>query len=94
MADKTLIRLRSGGIESVESESATVILDEQAERYFSTNAVGSILWKMLKDGTTREDLIEATLESFDGVERDDVEEDVDAYLARLDEFGLLEREAT
>lgn len=87
-----VIRLKSAGIESVESESATVILDEQTEQYFSTNAVGSMLWKKLKAGTTRDELVVTLLDAFEGIEREQAEHDVDAYLARLEEYGLLERD--
>lgn len=86
------LKLKSTGIESVESEDATIILDDQAEQYFSTNLVGSMLWHRLKRGATREELIAHVVDAFDNVELSEVEKDVDNYLAQLDRFGLLVKE--
>ncbi len=87
-----LFKLKSTGIGSVESEEATVILDDEAEQYFSTNRVGSMLWNRLKDGATREELIAHVVDAFDDVDPSKVEEDVETYLAQLEKFGLLVKE--
>lgn len=86
------LKLKSTGIESVESEEATIILDDEAEQYFSTNLVGSMLWSRLKRGATREELIAHIVDAFDDVEPSEAEEDVDNYIAQLEKFGLLVKE--
>lgn len=86
------LKLKSTGIESVESEEATIILDDEAEQYFSTNLVGSMLWNRLKRGATREELIDHIVDAFDDVEPSEAEEDVDSYIAQLEKFGLLVKE--
>lgn len=86
------LKLKSTGIESVESDEATIILDDEAEQYFSTNLVGSMLWNRLKRGATREELITHIVDAFDDVEPSEAEQDVDNYIAQLEKFGLLEKE--
>lgn len=88
------LRLKPTGIGSVESDEATVILDEQAEQYFSTNPTGSLLWKKLKTGTTREELISTILDEFDDADPSRVAEDVDNFVSQLERFGLLEKPET
>lgn len=86
------LKLKSTGIESVQSDDATIILDDEAEQYFSTNLVGSMLWNRLKVGATRDELIAHIVDAFDNIEPSEAEQDVDDYIAQLERFGLLEKE--
>jgi hypothetical protein len=84
------VRLRADRVTWREVEGEVVALDLQASTYFSANASGSVLWPLLLEGATRTELTDALVKSFDvGPEQAAV--DVDAYLASLDELGLLDR---
>lgn len=69
-------------------EGEVVALDLRREEYFVVNATGAVLWPLLTAGTTREALTECLSERFE-VPAERAAADVDAFLARLGDRGLL-----
>jgi hypothetical protein len=90
---REFFKLKESGVESVDSGESTVILDEIGEQYFATNPAGSMLWNRLREGTTREDMVDALIERYE-IDRSRAEQDVAAYITQLEEVNLLETTAT
>ncbi len=82
------MRLRSDSVAWNAVGDDVVVLDLASSTYFSTNATGSLLWKLLESGATRADLVDALLQRF-GVDQQMVERDVDAFLRDLKRAQLL-----
>lgn len=53
------------------------------------NETGAFLWEKLQNDITREELISALLEVYD-ITEDIAAKDIDAYIAKLEEAGLIE----
>lgn len=53
------------------------------------NEVSAFVWERLQQDTTREELLEALLNEYD-VSRETARKDLDAMIARLREYGLIE----
>ncbi len=67
-----------------------VILDVNSGRYFGLNDVGALIWDLLEHDTTRGDLVDAVLASFD-VGRDQAGSDIDDLITELVDRGLVDR---
>jgi hypothetical protein len=85
------LRLRTDELEWREIDSEIVILDGREAAYLTLNGAGALLWRRLAGSATRDDLVEALLESYE-VDRLTAAADTDAFLAALTEQGLLLRE--
>ena len=84
----TQLRLRSDAIWR-EANGEVLALDPAMSKYVSANASGGLLWKMLADGATRDQLVQALVDQF-GIERDVAARDTDAFIAELDQNGFLD----
>src|SRR5436190_23865580 len=91
MNDVTL-RLRSRALEWRVVEGEVIAIDGDTSQYLGLNGSGALLWQRLADGTTRSGLVELLLASF-SIEPAQAQADVDAFLASLEENGLLEHDA-
>jgi len=67
-----------------------VILDVNSGHYFGLNDVGALIWDHLEHDTTRDDLVDAVLASFD-VDRDQATSDIDDLVTELADRGLVDR---
>ena len=65
-----------------------VLLDLTSQRYFGLDEVGLAIWKGLEQGLAREVIIERLLDEF-AVERPRLEHDVEVFLVKLAEAGLV-----
>ncbi len=84
-----VLRLRKDAAAWREVDGEVLILGLDSSTYFSTNSSGSILWKRLADGATRDELVESLLATFD-VDEERAVADVDAFIGRLTASDLLE----
>jgi hypothetical protein len=84
----TQLRLRRDAIWR-DADGEVLALDSDLRSYFSTNATGTLIWKALVDGASREDLVALLMAQF-GVEADQAERDVDAFVGELAANGFLE----
>jgi hypothetical protein len=82
-------RLRTDGIAWHEIDGQVVLLDLRSSLYVSINASGSVLWKLLLDGSTRADLV-AELQRRFHIDEATATGDVDAFLASCEQRGLVE----
>jgi hypothetical protein len=87
-----VLKLRDEGLEWRILDDELVALDQPTSTFFTVNAAGRMLWRALAGGTTHEQLLALLIETF-GIERAVAERDLDAFLAALDERGLLGRES-
>jgi Coenzyme PQQ synthesis protein D (PqqD) len=88
----TTLRLREQGLNWREIDGELVAVDVPSSMYLTANPAGAMLWHALSAGATREELVEQVATTFE-IERERAEKDVDAYLADLEQRGLLEHEA-
>lgn len=56
------------------------------------NETGAFLWECLKEHKTRDDLADALMNEYTGAEKQEIEKDVDDFLAVLDKNGIIEYE--
>lgn len=55
------------------------------------NGVAEIIWKSLEKGMSFDEIVAVIKTEYDDVSQDVVEADVKAFLAKLEEYGILER---
>ena len=82
------LRLRTDDLEWREIDSDIVILDGRDATYLTLNGSGAVLWRRLAGSATRDELVEALLETYE-VDHSTAAADTDAFLAALCEQGLL-----
>ena len=82
------LRLRSDDVEWRVVGDEVIALHLPSSTYLAVNAVGATVWPKLVEGGTREQLVAAVLERFD-VDEATARRDLDAFLADLDERGLI-----
>lgn len=85
------MRLRNRDLASRTVGGSVMLLDLVTNRYHSVGGSGVVLVERLQDGVSSTDeLVEEMVSRFE-VSRERAAEDVEAFLARLDDNGLLER---
>lgn len=53
------------------------------------NPVGAFIWKLLENGATKEELVDAVLNEYE-IDRDTASNDIDKYIAKLREKNIIE----
>jgi hypothetical protein len=84
----TQLRLRDTDLHWREIDGEIIALEAQGSRYVAANGAGTVLWRALVNGTTRESLADDLVREY-GIERERAFGDVDRFLASLAEQGLL-----
>lgn len=84
----TELRLRDEALEWREVDDEVIAVDVRTSTYLSTNGSGTVLWRALAEGATRQQLVSALQQTFD-LEKARAEEDVDRFVTDLRERGLL-----
>jgi hypothetical protein len=82
------VKLRDDDLSWRQVGDEIVVLDLRSNAYLSINQSGTALWGLLVDGSTPATM-EARLVSDFGVDDDQARADVEAFVAMLDEQGLL-----
>lgn len=67
---------------------STLVLDVRTSKYLSVSGAGIVIWEMLAEGTTRDQIVARLLDEFD-VDADTAAMHVDTFLADLAQRGLL-----
>lgn len=83
------VRLRAGAVEWREVEGEVVALDLDSSEYLAVNRTGAVIWPLLVEGATREELAARLATSYT-IDRSSAERDVDRFLAALSQRGLLD----
>jgi hypothetical protein len=82
------LRLRADELVWREIDSELVAVDIASSAYLSANPTGALLWQMLAGGTTRAQLVDRLVESFE-ISSERAAADVDAFLQDLKARRLL-----
>jgi hypothetical protein len=83
-----LLRLRDEIVTWREIDGELVVLETEHSRYLTANPAGTLLWRRLAEGSTRDVLVRALVEAYD-VPVDIAGRDVDRFVAEVRSEGLL-----
>jgi hypothetical protein len=84
----TILRLNEKAISWREVDGEIIALQHESSEYLSTNGTGTLLWRSLAVGASREHLIGLIVSEF-GVDSGRATADTDAFLDALTAQGLL-----
>ena len=82
-------RLRETALPWREIDGEVIALDLGSGTYLKGNSAGSLLWKMLASGATRQELVARLVMEFE-VEPKHAHADVEMFVGELRSAGLLE----
>jgi Coenzyme PQQ synthesis protein D (PqqD) len=80
--------LREHELDRRDIDDEIVAVDAQGAVYLAVQGSGALLWRLLAAATTRDALVEALIETYD-IDSARAGDDVDEFLAMLNERGLL-----
>ena len=83
------MQLRPDAVAWREVDGEVIALGLESSTYFGTNSSGSLLWKRLAEGTTRAELVDALVTTFE-IEPQRAQTDVDAFVDDVRSRGLLQ----
>jgi hypothetical protein len=83
------VKLKADAVEWREVEGEIVALDLDSSEYLAVNQTGTVIWPLLVDGATREELA-AQLAGRYEIDQDTAERDVDQFVSTLSERGLID----
>jgi hypothetical protein len=86
------VRINSQDLVWKEIGEDIVVLHMSTATYLTINGSGRVLWRLLVDGATRQDLTDALVSTY-GIGAEQAGEDVDTFLSSLEECALLENQA-
>jgi hypothetical protein len=84
-----MLRLRPVRLSWRVIDDQVVVLDMAREEYFTVNPTGGVMWELLVEGATKEQLVAALTARFD-VDVDTAERDATDFVSSLKELRLLE----
>jgi len=84
----TEIRLNDVAVSWREVDGEIIALQHASSEYISTNGTGALLWRLLAEGTSRDQLIGLIVGTF-GIDLEQAAADADAFLDTLAARGLL-----
>ena len=82
------LSLREQDLDWRDIDHEIVALDVQGAAYLAVQGSGAVLWRLLANSTTRENLVETLVETY-GIDPATAGGDVDEFLATLSDRGLL-----
>lgn len=82
------LKLRDDDLSWRQVGDEVIVLDLRSNRYLSINPSGMALWEMLVDGSSPAAMANRLASEF-GVDQDQAEADVQAFVAMLSGRGLL-----
>jgi Coenzyme PQQ synthesis protein D (PqqD) len=84
----TELRLRDTELHWREIDGEVIALEARGSKYMAVNGPGTLLWRSLVKGSTRDDLADELVRAY-GIDRERASSDVDCFVEMLDEQGLL-----
>jgi hypothetical protein len=84
----TLLRLRQSDLHWREIDGEVIALESRVSRYVATNGAGTVLWRALLAGTTRDGLADELVREY-GIDRQRALADAERFLETLNELDLL-----
>ena len=85
----TQLRLRADSVHWQEIDGELIAFDVSGSQYLAANGAGTILWRALAGGSTRDALAQALVDAY-GIEHEQALTDTDAFVDQLAQQGLLE----
>jgi hypothetical protein len=82
------LKLKATDLHWREIDGEIIALEGRGSRYVAANGAGTVLWRALVDGATRDALADELVREY-GIERDRATADVDRFVEALGEQGLL-----
>ena len=74
-----MLKLRDDAIAWKETDGEVLLLDLASSTYLAVNPSATVLWRLLANGTTQDELVDALVGAFD-VDRDTATTDVADFL--------------
>ena len=88
-----MLKVKTGFILREVSETFIVLAVGERVKEFNgmitINETGAFLWKILENGATQEDLVNALIKEY-GIDKELADKDVDAFINKMKGAGLLE----
>lgn len=84
----TVLRLRDVDLHWREIDGEVIALEARRSTYLAANSAGTVLWRALVDGSTREGLADELVRTY-GIDRERATADADRFVDSLVEQGLL-----
>ena len=84
----TELRLRDSDVHWREIDGEIIALEAGGSKYVAANGSGTLLWRALAAGTTRDELVDELVRAYE-IDRARAEADTDTFLAQLREQGRL-----
>lgn len=85
------LRIRRDAVEWRQVEGEIVALDLRDSMYLAVNQSGAVLWPLLVDGVSRDEMVERLVDEY-SIEEERAATDVDAFVAALEARELLDRD--
>jgi hypothetical protein len=82
------LRLRTSDLSWRELDDEVIAVDIETSTYLGTNKAGTLLWRRLSGGATRQDLADLLVETYE-IEPERARADVQSFLDDLAARGLL-----
>jgi hypothetical protein len=84
----TLLKLRETDLHWREIDGEIIALEARGSQYVAANGAGTVLWRALLGGTTRDGLADELVREY-GIDRQRAMADADRFVVALAEQGLL-----
>ena len=84
----TFLKLRETELHWREIDGEIIALEPRDSRYLSTNGAGTVLWRALVAGTTRDGLADELVRAY-GIDRERAMADAGHFVDTLADQGLL-----
>ena len=84
------LKLRSADLHWREIDDEIIALEGRGSNYVAANGAGTLLWRALAEGTTRDALADVLVAAY-RIDRDRARADADRFVAEVAAQGLLER---
>ena len=82
-----MIKAKDGFIIQKMMDAYMIIAIGDAGEHFrdilKTNETGAFYWRQLQEGTTVEQMVDASVERFDNLSRDEAREDIERFLKNV-----------
>lgn len=82
------LRLREGDLDWREIDDEIVVLDGRDAVYLAIHGSGTLVWRLLREPTTRDALVDAVVDAYE-IDHEHAGDDIDTFLATLSERDLL-----
>jgi hypothetical protein len=84
----TVLRLRDADLHWREIDGEIIALEARGSQYVAANGAGTVLWRALVTGATRDGLADELVGQY-GIDRERAVGDVDCFVDALAQQGLL-----